>query len=101
MRPVGSERNGRGLSRCTGLARIPPEYSSLSEERARNLPGTQEVDQEIAELHRQLAARLSPEDRLYGLSVEERLKGLPVEERLRGLSPEERAKLLELLLRTP
>jgi hypothetical protein len=107
-------------------------YATLSQElkkimeQHKNMPGLNEVTEDLAELRRQVMAMHTVEERLAGISPEQRLAGLPPEQvlaaylpeqrlaglppeqvlaayppeqRLLGLSAEQRTALLELLLK--
>jgi hypothetical protein len=61
------------------------------------LKGLPELTQDIEVLKERFLSRLTPEERLRGISTQERLHGIPPEERILGLTPEELDRLRALL----
>ena len=68
-------------------------------EQHKNMPGLNEVTEDLAELRRQVMESHTVEERLRGIPPEEVLEGMPPEQIVAGLKPAQRAAILELLLK--
>lgn len=96
LRPGGVGRQA-ALTRNLYYNIVREVTKMLSQEKLRALPGSQDLEQDLAELDRQLLEMMDPERRAQSLTLEQRLHGLAPEDILHGLTPEDLRRLRELL----